>query len=91
MPVQHWSKRGLLETNKTLCARWVVKSPQQNLFFAGDTGYSKNFEEIGKRYGPMDLSLIPIGAYAPRWFMKYMHFNPEEAVKIHMMLRVGNP
>ena len=69
----------------------VVKSPQQNLFFAGDTGYSKNFEEIGKRYGPMDLSLIPIGAYAPRWFMKYMHVYPEEAVKIHMMLRVGNP
>ena len=51
----------------------------------------EKFEDIGKRYGPMDLSLIPIGAYARRWFMKYMHVYPEEAVKIHMMLRVGNP
>ena len=84
VPVQHWSKRGLFDTNKTLWAGWVVKSPQQKLFFAGDTGYSKDFEEIGKRYGPMDLSLIPIGAYAPRWFMKDMHVNPEEAVKIHL-------
>ena len=91
VPVQHWSKRDLFDTNKTLWEGWVVKSPQQNLFFAGDTGYSTNFEEIGKRYGPMDLSLIPIGAYAPRWFMKYMHVNHEEAVKIHMMLRVDNP
>ena len=62
----------------------IVKSPQQNLFFAGDTGYSKNFEEIGKRYNPMDLSLIPIDTYAPRWFIKNMHVNPEEAVKIHL-------
>ena len=81
----------MFDTNKTLWEWWVVKSPQQNLFFAGDTGYSKDFEEIGKRYGPMDLSLIPIGAYAPRWFIKNMHVNPEEAVKIQMMLRVGNP
>ena len=91
VPVQHWSKRDLFDTNKTLWEGRVVKSPQQNLFFAGETGYSKNFEEIGKRYGPMDLSLIPIGAYAPRWFMKYMHVNHREAVKIHMMLRVSNP
>ena len=70
----------------------VVKSPQQNLFFAGDTGYSTNFEEIGKRYGPMDLSLIPIGAYAPRWFMQDMHVNPDEAdKKSTSMLRFVNP
>ena len=84
VPVQHWSKRGLFDTNKTLWAGWVVRSPEQKLFFAGDTGYSKDFVEIGKRYGPMDLSLIPIGAYAPRWLMKDMHVNPEEAVKIHL-------
>jgi len=84
VPVQHWSKRGLFDTNMTLWAGWVVRSPEQKLFFAGDTGYSKDFIEIGKRYGPMDLSLIPIGAYAPRWFMKDMHVNPEEAVKIHI-------
>ena len=62
----------------------MVRSTEQKLFFAGDTGYSKDFVEIGERYGPMDLSSIPIRACAPRWFMKDMHVNPEEAVKIYL-------
>ncbi len=74
----------MFDTNKTLWAGWVVRSPYQKLFFAGDTAYSKDFVEIGQRYGLMDLSLIPIGAHAPRWFRQGMHVNPEEAVKIHL-------
>ena len=69
VPVQHWSKRVLFDTNKTLWAGWVVRSPDQKLFFAGDTGYSKDFVEIGKHFGPMELSLTPNWAYAPRWFI----------------------
>ena len=49
----------------------------------GDTGYSQGFKDIGERFGSMDISLIPIGAYAPRWFMQDMHVNPDEAVQIH--------
>jgi L-ascorbate metabolism protein UlaG (beta-lactamase superfamily) len=56
-------------------------------FFAGDTGYSADFKDIGRRLGPMDLAAIPIGVYEPRWFMKIMHVNPEEAVKIHQDVR----
>ena len=84
VPVQHWSRRGLTDTNQVLWAGWVVEAPQKRMFFAGDTGYSKDFQDIGERFGGMDLSLIPIGAYAPRWFMKDMHCNPEEAVQIHL-------
>lgn len=84
VPVQHWSRRGLMDTNKVLWAGWVVEAPEKRFFFAGDTGYSRDFQDIGKRFGPMDLSLIPIGAYSPRWFMKDMHCNPEEAVQIHL-------
>ena len=84
VPVQHWSRRGLLDTNEVLWCGWVVEAPNKRLFFAGDTGYSKDFKDIGKRFPQMDVSLIPIGAYAPRWFMKDMHCHPEEAVQIHL-------
>ena len=50
-------------------------------------GYCSVFEEIGKNYGPFDLSLIPIGAYEPRWFMGRQHINPEEAVKLHVEVK----
>ena len=84
VPVQHWSRRALGDTNRVLWAGWVIETPQQKLFFAGDTGYSQDFLDIGRKFGRMDLSLIPIGAYAPRWFMKDMHCTPEEAVQIHL-------
>ncbi len=90
VPVQHFSGRGLKQNN-TLWAGWIIEFPAQNksteafkIFFAGDTGYSDDFAEIGRVHGPIDLSLIPIGAYEPRWFMKEVHVNPEEAVKIHL-------
>jgi N-acyl-phosphatidylethanolamine-hydrolysing phospholipase D len=53
-----------------------------SFFFSGDTGYSKDFADIGARYGSFDLALLPIGAYEPRWFMHAQHINPVEAVKI---------
>ncbi|XP_062602480.1 N-acyl-phosphatidylethanolamine-hydrolyzing phospholipase D-like [Saccostrea cucullata] len=82
-PTQHFSGRTLFDNNKSLWASWVVKGPKSTFFFAGDTGYSKDFKTIGKKYGPMTLAAIPIGAYAPRDFLKYHHVNPEEAVQIH--------
>ncbi|XP_069764740.1 N-acyl-phosphatidylethanolamine-hydrolyzing phospholipase D isoform X2 [Narcine bancroftii] len=83
-PVQHWSKRTATDDNKVLWGSWCVLGPWNRFFFAGDTGYCVAFEQIGKRYGPFDLAAIPIGAYEPRWFMKYNHVNPEEAVRIHI-------
>ncbi|KAG2374475.1 hypothetical protein C9374_010759 [Naegleria lovaniensis] len=58
------------------------------MWFAGDTGYSKDcFTEIGNRFGPVDLSFIPIGAYEPRWMMKSQHINPDEAVQIALDIK----
>jgi L-ascorbate metabolism protein UlaG (beta-lactamase superfamily) len=83
VPTQHFSARTPFNKNKTLWAGWVIAHPEFKFFFAGDTGYSPDFLEIGRRLGPFDLSALPIGAYEPRWFMKAMHINPEEAVQIH--------
>ncbi|MBT6198812.1 MAG: MBL fold metallo-hydrolase [Pelagibacteraceae bacterium] len=86
VPVQHWSNRSF-NTNKTLWCGWVFETNNFKCIFVGDTGYSKDFEAIQKKFGFMDLALIPIGAYAPRWFMKDHHCNVEEAIQIHKDLK----
>ncbi len=84
VPVQHFSGRGAHDRNATLwCGFVVVMADGYKLFFAGDTGYSRDFHDIGAKFAPIDLSLIPIGAYDPRWFMAPVHVDPSEAVKIH--------
>lgn len=84
VPVHHWSKRHLFAQNKTLWAGWVIQSLDFRFFFCGDSGYTPLFKEIGQKLGPFDLSAIPIGAYEPRWFMRYYHLSPEEAVQVHL-------
>ncbi len=87
VPVQHWSKRTLWDTNQRLWGGWVLRHPALSFFFAGDAGYSRDFADIGERFGRFDLAAFPIGSYAPRWFMKVMHVNPEEAVLAHRDVR----
>ncbi|MFS4457985.1 MBL fold metallo-hydrolase [Bdellovibrio sp. HCB2-146] len=86
-PTQHWSARGLFDNNETLWGAWYIQGTTQKVFFAGDTGYSKDFQDVASKLGPVDLALIPIGAYEPRWFMKKHHVNPSEAVQIHKDLQ----
>ena len=92
-PVQHWSARGLTDRLEALWGGWAVFAPDQHLFFAGDTGYSPDFADIRKRFAErqgdagFDIALLPVGAYAPRWFMAQQHVNPDEAVRIHQDLR----
>jgi N-acyl-phosphatidylethanolamine-hydrolysing phospholipase D len=83
VPAQHWSRRGLRDTNLSLWGGWVLLHPELSFYFAGDTGYSQDFADIRARFGGFDLAAIPIGAYAPRWFMQASHINPEEAVRVH--------
>jgi L-ascorbate metabolism protein UlaG (beta-lactamase superfamily) len=83
VPAQHFSARTPFDRNRTLWCGFIVRSGDATIYFAGDTGYSPQFAEIGRRFPTIDLALVPIGAYEPRWFMQPMHVNPAEAVRIH--------
>ncbi len=89
MPALHWSKRSFRDTNKSLWAAFVIEGPQGIIYFGADSGYGtgEHFREVHETFGPPRLSLIPIGAYEPRWFMAAQHMNPEEAVKAHLDLK----
>jgi L-ascorbate metabolism protein UlaG (beta-lactamase superfamily) len=85
-PAQHFSARGPFDRNRALWGGFAFRAGDRRIFFAGDTGYSPYFSAIRQRLGPIDLSLLPIGAYEPRWFMKDVHMNPAEAVQAHLDL-----
>lgn len=87
LPARHWSVRNFADRNENLWSGWAVINPSHRFFFAGDTGYSDDFKIIGERLGPFDLTALPVGAYAPRWFMQDQHIGPEEAVRIHRELK----
>jgi L-ascorbate metabolism protein UlaG (beta-lactamase superfamily) len=86
-PAQHFSARTPFDRNRTLWAGFVCRIAGRRLFFTGDSGYNRHFAAIGARLGPFDVSLVPIGAYEPRWFMSAAHLNPDEAVRAHLALR----
>lgn len=79
VPSHHWSRRGLNDQNETLWGGWAIQSDAMTAYFAGDTGYFPGFREIGERIGRIDAAMLPIGAYAPRWFMKGQHMDPDDA------------
>ncbi len=92
MPAVHWSKRSLWDTNKTLWGSFLIEYKDKKIFFACDTGYGNIYKEIGKKYGPIDLTFINIGAYnfypmAPKKDKSIYHTNPEEALNIGQDLR----
>lgn len=89
VPVQHWSKRTLQDTNLSLWGGWVIEGGGLKIVHTGDLGYSRDTRDIGERLGPFDLALIPIGSYAPRWFMKTMHLDVTEALRVRADLRAA--
>ncbi len=86
VPAQHFSSRTLRDRDRSLWGGFVVEAGGAVVYFAGDSGYCPHFREIGRRFPRIDLALLPIGAYEPRWFMRRNHVAPEEAVRAHLDL-----
>jgi L-ascorbate metabolism protein UlaG (beta-lactamase superfamily) len=82
VPAHHWSRRTLFDLNKTLWGGWVVTDQDgRRVYFAGDTAYGPFFHAIRQEYPGIDIALFPVGAYAPGWYNRNSHTNPEEAVQ----------
>jgi N-acyl-phosphatidylethanolamine-hydrolysing phospholipase D len=90
-PAQHFSGRYPWNRNATLWCGWTIRVGNTAVFFAGDTGLHPEFETIARRLGPFDMSILPIGAYDPRWFMHPVHMAPEEAVAAFSAIGAVHP
>ena len=89
LPAVHWSKRTFWDTNKTLWGNFLIEHNGRKIFFACDTGYGDIYKDLGKKYGPIDLTMINIGAYdfRPMFNKSIYHTTPEEALNIAQDLK----
>lgn len=86
VPAEHWSRRGLTDINTSWWGGYVISKNGLRVYHSGDTGWFDGFAQIAERFPHIDTVMLPAGAYAPRWFMRAQHIDPEEAVKAFKML-----
>jgi len=87
VPARHFSGRGPDDYDLSLWGGFVLQAGGRTVYFAGDTAWSGHFEEIARRFPRLDLALLPIGAFSPRWFMHDVHMAPEEAAEAWGLLQ----
>lgn len=90
-PARHFSSRSVNDRNKTLWCGFALSIGGWRGYFSGDTAYHPEFSEVGARCGPFDFVMIPIGAYEPRWFMRTVHVDPDEAVQTYQDVASAHP
>lgn len=82
VPCHHWSARGTRDRSMALWAGFVLEGPAGRVHVIGDTGFDggRPYRDLPGE-GPLRLAVLPVGAYAPRWFMAAQHQDPAEAVQ----------
>jgi L-ascorbate metabolism protein UlaG (beta-lactamase superfamily) len=80
LPAQHWSRRFGQGLNQSLWCAWLIERDGRRVFYGGDSGYFVGFKEFGRLWPGIDIALMPVGAYLPRWFMHYAHMDPAEVL-----------
>lgn len=89
VPARHGSGRGVFDRNTTLWGGFVVTASAGRVYFAGDTGYGESLEEISRRFAPFRLAILPVGHYEPRWMMQPVHLSPDDAVRVHRLMKAN--
>ena len=91
-PAQHWSSRWIIDRDRALWGAFVIETPTDNLYFAGDTGYGdgNHFKAAQKKFKKFKVAFLPIGAFEPEWFMAHAHINPSEAVQAMLDLNADH-
>jgi len=88
-PAQHWSSRSPTDRNKSLWGAFLIEYKSKIIYIAGDTGYGPHFKATAERFPNIEVALLPIGAYEPRWFMSYAHMGPDDALMAFHDLRAN--
>ena len=81
LPLQHWSRRLGQSYNQSLWGGWLLQRGGRKIFYGGDSGYFVGFKEFGRLFPGIEVALLPVGAYQPRWFMHYAHMDVAEALR----------
>src|SRR4029077_16623048 len=86
VPAQHFSGRSIVGHGRRLWAGWVHGGPPRRFSPAGDSGFFDGFRALRERFGRIDVAALPIGAYEPAEIMRFVHLDPEEAVRAALHL-----
>lgn len=89
VPARHGSGRTPFRSNTTLWGGFIISAGGGRVYFAGDTAWGSFPSELAARFAPVRLAILPVGSYEKRWFMRSQHMNPEEAVRLHLLLKAG--
>lgn len=81
LPVRHWCRRGVFDTNHALWGGYVIEGGGKTIYFSGDSGFGSHYKEAAEVFPKIDYFLIGIGAYKPRFMMEENHNAPDEAVR----------
>jgi L-ascorbate metabolism protein UlaG (beta-lactamase superfamily) len=83
LPVKHFGGRWQINGDflKYHYASFMIEAGGKTIYFGGDTAYGPHFKNIAKKFPNIDVAILPIGAYEPRWMMHENHVSPEEALQ----------
>ncbi len=84
VPAQHSGSRNSPWADSPKALGYIIQS-EKTIYFAGDTGMFAEMKDIGN-YAKIDVALLPIGAFHPRWFMQDHHMGPEDVLPVMSMI-----